>query len=55
MTLAELNSMYQITGLPNTVKAVWRVTANAHYGLFLREHSTGLAPLWPITRLLGGS
>lgn len=46
MTLAELNSMYQITGLPNTVKAVWRVTANAHYGLFLREHSTGLAPPW---------
>lgn len=43
MTLAELNSMYQITGLPNTIKAVWRVTAEPRYGLFRREHSTALA------------
>lgn len=40
--------MYQITGLPNTVKAVWRVTAKSHYGLFHREHSIGLAPPWPV-------
>lgn len=55
MTLAELNSMYQITGLPIAVKAVWRVAAKAHYGLFRREHSTGLALPWPITCILGGS